>query len=214
MDISKLSKDIMQSTSISLFPIESRPYGLTYGEWSARWWQWLLSVPKSRSPAVDASGDNANVNQNDPNVFFLCQSVESIQEGRPAQDRTVFVRAGRSVFMPIINWVSIMNVDGQTDEELASVATKRMDVVSELEVIIDGVTIEEGLKRYRTRSPFFDMMVPEDNIFQLPSGFRRLVADGYWIFLKPIEKEIKLTTYGSCSSGVNKFGINYHITLI
>ena len=66
MDISKLSKDIMQSTSIPLFPIESRPYGLTYGEWSARWWQWLLSVPKSRSPAVDASGDNANVNQNDP----------------------------------------------------------------------------------------------------------------------------------------------------
>ena len=89
-----------------------------------------------------------------------------------------------------------------------------MDVVSDDKLIIDGVTITEGLERYRTRSPFFDMMLPEDNIFQLPPGFRRFVADGYWIFLKPIKKDIKLTTYGSCSSGVNKFGINYHITLI
>ena len=204
----------MQSTSISLFPIESRPYGLSYGEWSARWWQWLLSVPRSESPAVDASGDNASVNQVDPNVFFLCQTVESIQEGRAARDRTIFMRAGKSVFMPIINWISILNVDGQTDEELASVAKKRMDVVSELEVTIDGVSIKEGLERYRTRSPFFDMIVPEDNIFQLSSGLRRFVADGYWIFLEPIENDIKLTTYGSCSSGVNKFGMNYHITII
>lgn len=204
----------MQSTSISLFPIESRPYGLSYSEWSARWWQWLLSVPRSESPAVDASGNNASVNQVDLNVFFLCQTVESIQEGRVAQDRTIFMRAGISVFMPIINWISILNVDGQTDEELASVAKKRMDVVSELEVTIDGVPIREGLERYRTRSPFFDMMVPEDNIFQLSSGFRRFVADGYWIFLEPIENDIKLTTYGSCSSGVNKFGMNYHITIV
>lgn len=204
----------MQSASISVFPIESRPYGLTYGEWSARWWQWLLSIPRSKSPAVGASGDNAYLNQDDPNVFFLCQTVESILEGRVAQDRRIVVRAGRSVLIPIINWVSIFNVDGQTDEELVSVAKKRMDVVSELEVTLDGVTINEGLEGFRAQSPFFDMIVLEDNIFQLSSGFRRFVADGYWIFLKPLENDIKLTTYGSCSSGVNKFGINYHISLI
>jgi hypothetical protein len=203
----------MQSASISLFPIESRPYGLTFGEWSARWWRWLISIPRSRNPAFDISGCNANVNQVDPKVFFLCQTVESIQEGRATQDRTIFMRPGRSVFMPIINWVSIMNVDGQTDEELALVAKKRMDVVSELEVILDGVTIKEGLREYRARSPFFEMIVPKDNIFQLSTGFRRFVADGYWIFLEPLKKDIELSTYGSCSSGLNKFGINYHLTL-
>lgn len=206
--------DAMQPGSVSLFPIESSPYGLTYGEWSARWWQWLFSIPRSRSPARDASGNNAYVNQDDPNVFFLCQTVERIQEGTPAHERTIFMRAGRSIFMPIINWVSVMNVDGQTDEELVSVAKAKMDVVSELFLVIDGTIIKEGLERYRARSPFFDMVVSDDNIFQLPSGFRRFVADGYWIFLKQINKNIKLTTYGSCSSGLNKFRMTYNINLI
>jgi hypothetical protein len=213
-DANKWSTDITQPESVSLFPIDTRPYGLTYGEWSARWWQWLLSIPRSSSPAFDATGYNANVNQDDSNVFFLCQTVDSIQEGGAVQHRTIFMRARRSVFMPIINWVSILDVDGQTDEELSSVAKKRMDVVSELDVKINGISIKQGLNRYRAISPFFTMMLPEDNIFNLSPGFRGFVADGYWIFLKPTEKDIKLTTYGSCSSGLNKFGINYHIITI
>jgi hypothetical protein len=201
----------MEAASISLFPINTRPYGLTYGEWSAKWWQWLLSIPRSISPAFDPTGHNTNINQNDPNVFFLCQTIESMQEGDSIQDRTVSVKAGKSIFMPIINWISILNIDGQTDEELASVAKKKMDVVSELKVRIDEITIEEGLTRYRAQSPFFDMIVQEDNIFHLTPGSTRFVADGYWLFIRPRKNDIKLTTYGSCSSGVNKFGVNYYI---
>lgn len=204
----------MQSLPISIFPIESSPYGLTYGEWSARWWQWLLSIPRSKSPAFDRSGDNANVNQSDPNVFFLCQTIDSIKEDRTTQDRAIAMRAGISVFMPIINWVSVLHVDGQTDDELVSVAKKRMDVVSELKAVINGVTIKEGLERYRVRSPFFDVVVPEDNIFGLYPGLRHFVSEGYWIFIKSLEKDTKLSTFGSCSFGINKFGINYNITLL
>src|SRR3954463_15944038 len=112
----------MRSLPISVFPIESRPYGLTYGEWSARWWQWLLSVPRSKSAVFDSSGDNnANVNQYYPNVFFLCQTIDRIKEGRTTQNRTITLKTGRSIFIPIINWISVLHVDGQTDEELVSV---------------------------------------------------------------------------------------------
>lgn len=204
----------MQSASDLLFPVESRPYGLTYGEWSAKWWQWLLSIPRANNPVFDNNGDNAHANQDNPNVFFLCQTVEGIQKGRTSQSRTIYLRAGKSIFMPIINWISVLNLDGQTDEELTTVAKRKMNVISELRVVIDGVTIEEELVRYRALSPFFNMKVPDDNIFQLPPGVRRFVADGYWIFLKPIEKSFSLTTFGSCSSGVNKFGINYVIKLL
>jgi hypothetical protein len=214
VDTIKCSMNTMSSASVSLFPIDSKPYGLTYGQWSAKWWHWLLSIPRSKSPAIDEDGQNANVNQHDSNVFFLCQTVESMRGGKTAQDRTIFMRAGRSVFMPIINWVSVLYIDGHTDEDLVSIAKKKMDVVSELELMIDGMRMKEGLEQYRARSPFFEMMLPKDNIFQLTPGIIRLVADGYWLFLKPLEKNIKLTTYGSCSSGLNKFGINYQITLI
>ena len=35
---------IMKSSyahNIGVFPADSKPYGLTYGEWSAGFWQWL-----------------------------------------------------------------------------------------------------------------------------------------------------------------------------
>lgn len=204
----------MQFISVPVFPIDSRPYGLTYGEWSARWWQWLLSVPKTLSPAFDVAGENAHMNQNDANVFFLCQTTDSVKARKTSQNRVINLKSGRSIFMPIINWISVLNVDGHTEEELVSTAKKKMDVVSELEVTIDGVTVNAGLDGYRVRSPFFDTVVPEDNIFGLPAGIGHFVSDGYWIFFKPLKKDIKISTYGSCSSGVNKYGISYEICLI
>ena len=33
-----------------IFPINSKPFGLTYGEWAARWWQWALSIPLFGQP--------------------------------------------------------------------------------------------------------------------------------------------------------------------
>ena len=32
---------------INVFPINSKPYGLTYDEWTAKWWQWGYSIPKN-----------------------------------------------------------------------------------------------------------------------------------------------------------------------
>lgn len=201
----------MQSMPKPLFPIESSPYGLTYSEWTARWWQWLLSIPRLKSPAFDQCGENANINQYDPNVFFLCQTIDGV---KLMMSRNVVMKPRKSILMPIINWISILHDDGETDEELIAIAKKRMDLVSTLEIKIDGLTIKEGLEGYRARSPFFDVMLSEDNIFDLSSGSRRCVADGYWIFIKPLEKDIRLSSFGSCSSGVNKFGVNYNITVI
>src|SRR4051812_20574990 len=42
------------------------------GEWSGKFWQWLLSVPADGSPALDATGANAFNGQPAGNVFFLC----------------------------------------------------------------------------------------------------------------------------------------------
>src|SRR5437588_6824039 len=127
----------MEATSIPLFPIEFRPYGLTYGQWSARWWQWLLSIPRSKSPAFDPTGHNAGINQYDPNVLFLCQTVDGVKS---MDKRTVIMKTGKSILMPLINWVSVSHVDGETDEDLVAVAKKRMDVVSTLEIRISGLT--------------------------------------------------------------------------
>lgn len=201
----------MQSLPLPIFPIDSKPCGLTYSEWSTKWWQWLLSIPKSNNPAFDSTGNYANVNQNDPNVFFLCQTIESVAS---VPNRTITLPANRSIFMPIINWISTLHKDGETDREMIAIAKERMDVVANLEVTINGTTIKEGLEKYRAQSPFFDIILPEDNIVEVPAGPTRCISDGYWIFLEPLKKGTKLSSFSSCSSGVTKIRVSYDLNIL
>ncbi len=53
-----------------IFPRDAAPYGNTYGEWSARWWQWLLSVPTPKNPNLDTTGQDCDEGQAGP-VWFL-----------------------------------------------------------------------------------------------------------------------------------------------
>jgi hypothetical protein len=196
------------SLQINIFPIDSKPFGLSYSDWSVKWWQWISSIPKNKNPFYDWDGDNVNVNQNDQRVLFLCQTYEGV-ESTPS--RKNIITKGRSIFMPIINWISIMHEDGETDEELMQIAKNKMDVIGPLEITINGITINKGLEKYRVLSPFFEIDLPENNAFGISSGNRRCISDGYWIFLHPISEDLRLSSFSSCSSGVTKIKVNYEL---
>src|SRR5215831_17578658 len=53
-----------------VLPLDSSPYGNTYGEWSARWWQWLMSIPSDKNPNLDPTGAHCAEGQIGP-VWFL-----------------------------------------------------------------------------------------------------------------------------------------------
>jgi len=36
-----------------LYSIDSKPYGISYAEWTAKWEQWLISMPQQINPAAD-----------------------------------------------------------------------------------------------------------------------------------------------------------------
>jgi hypothetical protein len=202
----------LEALPISIFPIDSKPYGLTYGEWSAKWWQWAVNNPKSSSPMIDSTGANAKNSQNSPYVFFLCQTYEGVNS---IPDRTIEIPRGRSIFMPIINWISILHNDGECEEELLTTAKKRMDVVANLEISVNQISIKKGLEKYRAQSPFFEFdLYEDDNILGLPAGQKRAVSDGYWLFIEQLKYGAKLTTFGSCSSGATRIGVNYNISFV
>ena len=54
-------------------------------------------------------------------------SVKPMRRITSVPNRTVNVPEGRSIFLPIINWISILHIDGETDHQLIEIATKRMD---------------------------------------------------------------------------------------
>ncbi len=194
----------------NIFTIDSNPFGKSYGEWSVQWWQWICEIPKEKNPAFDNEGDLIHINQNDAHVIFLCQTIEGV-ENNPI--RRNYIPAGKAIFMPIINWISIMGEDGNTDQELLETAKKRMDVVSKLELIFNDVKTNKGLEKYRIRSPFFYINLPNNNIFGIESGIKRCISDGYWLFFHPNFGNLKLSTFSSCSSGITQIKVQYILNL-
>src|SRR4051794_32791649 len=53
-----------------VLPPNSAPHGLTYGEWSAKWWKWALEKTKEQSPLLDTTGANCTVGQSG-HIWFL-----------------------------------------------------------------------------------------------------------------------------------------------
>ena len=195
---------------LELFSNNTKPYGLTFEQWCMKWWSWLLKIPNHKNPANDATGENAYVNQVDTKVFFLCQSFE---QQRISPSRRISIQRGKSLFFPLINWISVLPEDGKTDEDLMTKANAKMKSVKDLTVIVNGRQITEDFCKYRVQSRPFHVELPEENILRLLAGKKRVVSDGYWILTKPITDGFKLSTFGSCTSGLTKICVNYEITL-
>ena len=161
------------------------------------WWKWLLSIPKSRSPVPDRNGSFAHIQQNDPDLFFLCQTFESTNY---IPQRSIELPRGKKIFMPILNWLSVKD-GNQTDQEMIALANERIGQVGKLEICINGRQIIDDFENYRIRSPFFELALCDDNILDAEPKNTRLLSDGYWVMLEPVSREIKLTSLGACSSG-------------
>jgi hypothetical protein len=79
---------------------DSNAYGNTYGEWSARWIQWLLSIPMAINPAFDNTGANCGQGQAGP-VWFLAGTF-----GGPVK-RACTVPPGKALTGGVFNGTSI-----------------------------------------------------------------------------------------------------------
>ena len=164
-----------------LFTTDSAPYGLTYGEWTARWWQWAYSIPKDIHPAYDDSGKYCAQGQSGP-AWFLAGTYE-----HPAE-RYCTIPAGKAILFPILNSeCSYAEFPGLNDEEqLRQCAKQKHDSVVHLEASIDEVPIS-GLEQYRVQYPLFNFTLGQNNILEIPANTTtQAVSDGNWLFLEPL----------------------------
>jgi hypothetical protein len=179
------------NTSISnstIFPPDSQPYGLSYGEWTAKWWQWAHSIPTENNPQLDETGEDCAQSQNQTGpVWFLAGT------GGGSAERTCTVPAGKAILIPIIN-AAYLRTAGETEEEMRTGAKEWIDTVTTLEASINGTSLQD-IWNYRVQSPFFNDTLPNDNVLGEPEGTYLATSDGYWVFLEPLppgQHEIRL----------------------
>jgi len=197
------------ASSVISFSLGSYPYGTSYAKWTSKWWQWVLSIPVENNPVNDNTGKNCAINQSGP-VWFLAGTLGGVVE------RNCSIPSGKAILFPILNHGCTLADEPtiKSEKELLLHAKREMDIISDLEVTVDGSKLK-GLQRYRVRSPIFDVILPENSLFGGRPGPTRGAGDGYWLFLEPlVNGNHKIYSFGSCLSGKVNVGVSYDITVI
>ena len=193
-----------------VLPPDAPAYGLTYEAWTARFAQWLHSLPMAINPGADPTGERCGYGQAGP-VFFLVQSHEE------ATERTCTVPAGTALLLPLLD-ASCTTVEpppffGRDEAELRACTEALFTPRAELTAVIDGVAIPD-LERYRVQSEPFTVVLPEDNVLEVEPAVIAGVMEGYWLLLAPLPPGEHELRFGG---GVPEFGfsteVTYHLTV-
>jgi len=207
-----------------VLPPQSHPYGKTYSQWAAAWWQWAFSIAAPNNPLLDQTGQNAGVNQSG-NVWFLAGNFGGTSE------RTVTVPSDKALFFPILNTAYLgfpcddRNLPGcEADQALEqandvatllSFITPQMDGVT-LACAIDGIPVR-NLAAYRPESSaWYTLTLVDDNFFGLPAGpYHPCVDTGYYLMLAPLTAgPHSLHFTGANADGSFSLDVTYHLTVL
>jgi hypothetical protein len=166
-----------------ILPPDSHPYGATYGEWSARWWQWVVSIPASTSPLTDTDGSFCNIGQTG-HVWFLAGSW-----GYGDWDRSCTIPTGTAIFVPLANAFCAavpLPPETPTAEAAQACAAAYVNHEDQISAELDGKALQ-GLEAYRFQSPIWDMTLGADNGLGAPPGFYPYwAADGTYVMFTPL----------------------------
>ncbi|WP_148685503.1 hypothetical protein [Candidatus Nitrosocosmicus hydrocola] len=168
------------NTSSLVYDLNSKPFNISYADWTEKWWQWTYSIPWDRNPSYDDTGEHCDENQNGP-VWFLTQGFEHPVE------RTCNIPQNTALLITLLNsecsYAEFREL--KTEEELRECANNMQDFVIGAKASLNNITIP-NVEKYRIQTDLFNFTLPKDNILNLTAQTTQAVADGNWLFLKPL----------------------------
>ena len=168
------------NTSSLVYDLNSNPFNISYSDWTEKWWQWTYSNPWDRNPSYDDTGEHCDENQSGP-VWFLTQAFEHPVE------RTCNIPQNTALLITLLNsecsYAEFKQL--KTEDELRECAKNMQDFVTGGEASLNNITIPDVAK-YRIQTDLFNYTLPQDNILNLTAQTTQAVADGNWLFLKPL----------------------------
>ena len=194
-----------------IFPPQSQPYGKTYAEWSAVWWQWALAIPADHNPLLDETGADAGQGQSG-HVWFLA----GVFNATGTAERTNTVPAGKALFFPIVNniWISTVPTDPQTADAIRPLIAPVVNDATDLACEIDGVSVKHP-ENYRTESPLFNVTLPANNIFGIDAGtYGPSMDEGFYLMVAPLSVgRHTIHFHGALTDLPFTLDITYHLTV-
>lgn len=210
------------AAKVKVYQSNTTPYDYTYGEWSAKWWQWALSIPlynpdngQPNHPLFD--GEDCSVGQSGQ-VWFLggrfCETGKECPLPGTVE-RSCTIPKGKALFIPIVNAEDSFVEETElaayygttpllTIEGMRTFLAGFMDTLTNLQLIVDGISVPDLKEKFRVQSPVFDFTLPEplyngdpdkrNNVFtaiepgNYPAGtyYSQAIGDGFYVMLKPL----------------------------
>jgi len=179
--------------------VPAHPYGLSYAEWAARYWQWALTFPANADPAGDTAPPES---RQSGNVWFLAGA-----HGTATKTRAITVPDGKALFFPVLSVfddnTGCPNYNNPllTASQLGAQVLQIWDSAATLTTCtIDGATVE-GISS-PTNSPYLIQSEPfgytlpsHDNLLAtvfgepcIPNGAKinPVVAEGIFLLVPPL----------------------------
>jgi hypothetical protein len=202
----------------SLYAPDTKPYGLSYADWSALWWQRIFFIPPADNPNLDTSGKDCGDGQSGP-VWYLAGTF-----GGSAK-RTCIILSDVSVLIPILTtaygagladclspgWGNAGPCDVNA---LRAAAAAEENGPRTLDLFLDGAR-QVVTNANRVQSPVFSYTVTSTNVvsqffgFPVPAGtYQPVVADGYWVMFKPLTPGVHFIQ----AKGVEAGGLTVDVT--
>ena len=225
---------IAASSSAQVLPPSSLPYGYSYQEWSAKWWQWTLGQSTNNLELVGYSGICEGPASR---VAFLAGVYIPGSGGISIETNHVTILADTPLFFPILSiWVDntgcpTNTFTSLTADELAAEAAGDWSAVTVTTCTIDGVPVA-GLDNptntaYLVQSPPFSYTTAEHGTVLadfgepcIPGGLTvyPAVADGVYLMLSPLSPGKHSIHFvgvvGPVSSPFVEDDITYDITVL
>src|SRR6187200_1575819 len=203
---------------VQYYEQDSKPFGYSFGEWTVKWWKWILSMPKSMNPIDDDSGELAALKQPSRDVWFL--AGKKGDEDKKLPNRSCRIPADRSILFPVINCEhDLLDSDLKTHQDLIDRVSRDEDTIVRKDCFIDGERIP--VQRVKSDPIVFEATMARDNMFNMKQGGGAMFentfasADGYWVFLKPLPiGKHTISFLGSCESGRLNSGANYNLEVV
>ena len=168
------------------YPSESTILGKTYGEWTVKWWQWALSIPSSKNPVMDETGNYSSIDQPE-NVYFLA-GVFAEEENIKCTIRKCNIPSNLDILIPVANCEADTIYDRQlkTDQDILNHVDNQVSGIVDKEFSINNYILQP--QRVKSDPLIFEIYIhPDFDKLHLGGSARQLEMDiGFFsnLFLK------------------------------
>lgn len=163
-----------------IYSKDSAPFGISYGDWLAKYFQWFIQIPADIHPREHYTPDSCSIDQSGP-VWFLTDILKG------AEERTCTIPSEKAIFLPIltgVSWDDKSNPLPKSEQDVINGATAGNEYAV-ISAMLDGREIKD-LKSYRAQSSWFNITVPDNNVFNNKPGVWKAIADGFFLFVEPL----------------------------